>query len=225
MFKLPLLLCLVLITFSFSQTQTKNLRLLEIFPNDLKLSSYKIWTTKEKIEKEFMLRSDITFADITGLKETPPPKNLVFPEKPTKQKIVSKLNKKVSKSSLKSYLEKLTSFPHRRSNKAGSEISMKWIVDSIKKIINKLSSERQKLFSIHIVPIRGYVAPSVYVEMKGSSMSNISTIIGGHADDVGHPNAGADDDASGTVSILHSFELIALSDFTPKKTLLFMFYR
>jgi bacterial leucyl aminopeptidase len=208
---------------AFAQTE-ENTRLLEIFPNDGKTASYKIWTTKDKVETEFMTRTDITFADITGINPVEAPKTLVFPDKPSKQSIVNEINKKIEKDSLSNYLNKLTSFPHRHSRRAGSEKSIEWLAQYTASLIKDLPEQRKKLFSFHVVPIRGYTAPSFYIEMKGSATPDVSVIIGAHADDVGHPQAGADDNASGSVTILEAFKVISQSSFVPKKTLIFMFY-
>eukprot|EP01080_Neovahlkampfia_damariscottae_P009909 gene9909-2231_t len=197
-------------------------RTLEIYPNNGS-PSYRVVTSDEKVEKEFMKRTDITFADVTQLTPSEEPK-VQFPEKPTQQKVIKKIIKDVKKKSLTAYLNKVSSFPHRMSRRTGSEASIKWLVEHTTELIKDLPEERKKLFSFHQVPIRGYVAPSFYIEMKGSKTPDVSTIIGAHADDVGHPQAGADDNASGTITILEAFKAISKSKFVPKKTLIFMFY-
>jgi len=91
-----------------------------------------------------MLRNDITFADITDLKTYPQNKNLAFPEKPTHQNVVNPINNNITTSSLKQYLEKLCSHPHRASRRQGSELSVEWIVSTVNEIISSLDNERKK---------------------------------------------------------------------------------
>jgi len=110
------------------------------------------------------------------------------------------------------------------SRRAGSELSIKWITDTVNEIINGLPEERKRLFKVTLVPVPGYVANSVIVTFNGSTNANEIDVIGAHDDDVGHNQAGADDNGSGTVTILESFQIIAKSTFRPKKTLEFMFY-
>jgi len=85
-----------------------------------------------------------------------------------------------------------------------------------------LSQERQKLFHVELVEIRGYIAKSIIVTLKGNLAESV--IVGAHIDDVGHPNAGADDNASGSVSVFEAFRVIAQSNFLPARTVHFMWY-
>jgi len=171
-----------------------------------------------------MFQKNITFADITDLVPLPVqlPKDFQFPP-PRHQSLVKPLLEKVKQDQLREYLVKLSSnSPHRASRRAGSEISIDWTVNTIKAIIAKLPAERQKLFKIELITITGYVAKSIIVTFQGKVEESV--IIGAHIDDVGHPSAGADDNGSGSVSVLESFRVIAESSYLPNRAILFMFY-
>jgi len=76
-----------------------------------------------------------------------------------------------------------------------------------------------------MVPIRGFIAESIIVKFEGSgSDKDEHVIFGAHSDDVGHPNAGADDDGSGTTCVFASFKVIAESTYNPSKSIVWMFY-
>jgi len=169
-----------------------------------------------------MMRTDITFADVTGLTYIPQNKNIAFPDQPRLQNIVRPLFDKISETELQGFMTGLTGNPHRASRRAGSEISIDWSVKLLNSIISALPAERQRLFKVETVEIRGYVAKSIIVTMAGNSTD--ITIVGAHIDDVGHPNAGADDDASGTIVVFEAFRVIAESNWKPSRTLEFMFY-
>jgi len=204
----------LLVTFIFS-------RIIEVYPNNGS-KSYILNLNDNQID-QLMLRNDITFADITEREIISLDKNIAFPDKPAHQETVKPINEKITTDSIKAYLEKLCSHPHRMSRRQGSELSIEWIVSTVNGIISGLPNERQSKFKVEKVPIPSYVAPSVIVTFEGS-IKDDHVVFGAHADDVGHPNAGADDNGSGTVSVLEAFKVIANSNYNPKRTILFMFY-
>ncbi|KAL2072818.1 hypothetical protein VTL71DRAFT_12161 [Oculimacula yallundae] len=68
--------------------------------------------------------------------------------------------------------------------------------------------------------------PSIIVKIPGTSPNLV--VVGAHIDSVGSTSTGrapgADDDGSGTVTILEAFRVLAVSKFAPKNTLEFHFY-
>jgi leucyl aminopeptidase len=170
-----------------------------------------------------MMSTEVTFRDMTDMPhDLPQTENVVFPSQPAQQAIVGPLASQVSKDELKKNMEKFCSHPHRASRRAGSQASMVWLKGEIDGIIASLPQGRRALFTTQFIKISGYEAESLIVNMKGSSDENV--IIGAHSDDVGHPQAGADDNASGTVTILEAFRIIAKSNFNPKRSTQFHFY-
>jgi len=210
-----LIIISLIITAIFSQN------LIEVYPNNGN-QSYTLNLNDNQVD-ELMLRTDIKFADITRRVVIPQDQTLVFPDKPTQQGVIKPINEKITTESIKAYLEKLCSHPHRMSRRQGSELSIEWIVSTVNAIVSGLPSERKGKFKVEKVPVPGYVANSVIVTFEGSNKDD-HVIFGAHADDVGHPNAGADDNGSGTVSVLEAFKVIATSTYNPKRSILFMFY-
>jgi bacterial leucyl aminopeptidase len=220
---MKIILLLLLSTLIFS-------RLIEIYPTDGSKNIIMEIEDEEIIDQ--MILNKIKIVDITNQKIIPQNPSLNFPDQPSQQTVVNKINSEVTKESLKQYLDKLCSHPHRMSRRAGSELSIKWITETVQKIIDELPTERKKLFKVTLVPVPGYIANSIIVTFNGSyffstnisSLVNENVIIGAHADDVGHQQAGADDNGSGTVTIMEAFRVIAKSSYLPKRTIEFMFY-
>jgi len=88
-----------------------------------------------------------------------------------------------------------------------------------------INHQKEKIDLIDMIKIPNFHADSIVVKMEGSgSDKDQHVLVGAHADDVGHPNAGADDDGSGTTCVFESFKVIAQSSYNPSKTLGWLFY-
>jgi len=122
-------------------------------------------------------------------------------------------------------MTKLTSFSTRRSNSPVGQQSVLMIKSELETIVNGLPNERKNRISITLVPIPGFIANSIIVKMDGSGNDKDEHVLfGAHADDVGHPNAGADDDGSGSTCVFESFRVVTQSSYNPSKTLVWFFY-
>lgn len=78
--------------------------------------------------------------------------------------------------------------------------------------------------SVELVTHR-FKQPSVIATIQGSGpQKNEIVIVGGHLDSIssGGPAPGADDNASGTATVMEAFRIIAESGFRPNRTLQFM---
>jgi len=102
-----------------------------------------------------------------------------------------------------------------------------WIRDQYENIIKTLPEQRRSLFSVSLVPTPSRPQPSVVISMKGSESEEL-TILGAHEDSITHRRTqrepGADDDASGTATIMEVFRIIAYSSYLPKRRLEFHHY-
>jgi len=144
---------------------------------------------------------------------------------PRRQTVVRPILEKATVDSTKNFLTKLTSFPHRRSSQTGSQNSVLMIKREIESIISKLPNERKNRMKVELIVIQRFIANSIIVTFDGSgSYKDNHALVGAHADDVGHPQAGADDDGSGSTCVYESFRIIAESDHDPSKTLVWLFY-
>jgi len=132
-----------------------------------------------------IFRNNLTFVDLTGVTPIPVSDKIVFPARPVQHNVVRPLISQSNRNQIQQYLERLCAHSHRRSNRDGSQASVNWIKATADAIIAGLPEQRRTLFTVQLVTITGYFAPSVIITFKGSSEEAV--IFGAHADDVGHP--------------------------------------
>jgi bacterial leucyl aminopeptidase len=118
----------------------------------------------------------------------------------------------------------LSSYRTRGANTDTGVAAAHWFRDQFQAIINNLPEERKKLFSVKLFAHSNFRQPSVIATLKGKTSEIV--ILGGHEDSTasGGIAPGADDDASGSSSVLESFRIIAQSNFAPTKTVEFHCY-
>lgn len=222
------LLVLVFVILVLSQ-DAKEIRRIQILPSINSKANFQekiIEISREDVEKYLVGQTDFTFLDITEQEDVKPVTffSVDYPE-PRRGEILKPILTSVNTDSTKGFMSKLTSFPSRRSTVQSAQDSVLMIKKELETIINTLSSERKKRFKIELIPIRGYVANSMIVTFEGSGSNKEEFVLfGAHADDVGHKNAGADDDGSGTTAVFESFRVIAQSTFNPSRSLVWLFY-
>ncbi|KAG5982550.1 hypothetical protein E4U55_001737 [Claviceps digitariae] len=133
--------------------------------------------------------------------------------------LVRPLLHRVSIKRLRSDLEKLTSFYTRYFGSENGEHSALWLHDQIAQIIkaSPFHTHISLEFFTHKFPQPSIIAR---FEPKVRNFSLPLTIIGAHQDSMNYyfpllPAPGADDDGSGTISILEAFRVLAASGFIP----------
>lgn len=197
------------------------------------------WVTET--EKLRLKRHGINFFDITELYNNhnpainaaavnPPPSKgpYSFPEELSNLKEIKKYIPEINADNLYNDLANFSSFHSRYyKNEYGLE-SAKWLIKKIKGIVG----------SDHIIvkPF-GHSFPqfSIIVTIPGKDYKSIKdkgkvVIVGAHQDSTNllfpniFPAPGADDDGSGTVTVLEVLRLIVLSGLKPQNTLEFHFY-
>ncbi|KAJ4472299.1 peptidase [Lentinula aciculospora] len=129
----------------------------------------------------------------------------------------------------KENLEKFTSFRTRYYRSDTGRASQKWLLSRISEITSKTASASlQKLLKF-----REFTHPwgqnSIIVQIQGSSSSDDGVvIIGAHQDSTNLwpflPAPGADDDGSGSVTILESYRALLAADYRPSRTIEFHWY-
>jgi len=210
------------------------LRKIELLPSIYSKFEFKskiIEVTQEYVETNLVGNKNFTFIDITDFDETlanTPTALQVssfdFPE-PRRQALLKPILEKITATTSRGFLGQLTSFPHRRSNRAGCEQAVQFIKRSVDSIIEKLPAERKSRFKVELIKIGGFIAESIIVTFSGSGPDKEEHVLfGAHQDDVGHNQAGADDDGSGTTCVFESFRVLAESSFNPSKTIAWLFY-
>ncbi|OAQ89980.1 LAP2 like protein [Purpureocillium lilacinum] len=172
------------------------------------------WVTEE--DKWEMKRNGQNFMDITHTRELGKHMQVrspvAFPSKCVKQDAVGKLSKNLDKKHMKQNLEKLTSF-HTRYYKSDYGLqSSDWVLAKVEEIIKDAGAQG----SVHAASFpHSWRQHSVIATIPGQSNSTI--VIGAHQDSTNLwlPSIlaapGADDDGSGTVTILEVFRTLLKS--------------
>ncbi|PSR81001.1 peptidase family M28 [Coniella lustricola] len=138
----------------------------------------------------------------------------------THQRYIKPLFSKVSTERMHDVLKHMTSYYNRFYGATTGEQSSQWLHDHIQSIIaeSPFHTHISLEFFTHTFPQSSIIAR---FEPKVRDFSKPLTIIGAHQDSANYlfpllPAPGADDDCSGTVSILEAFRVLALSGFVPK---------
>lgn len=136
------------------------------------------------------------------------------------QRLVKPLFSRVSTKAMRAALTTLTSFYNRYYGDVYGEHSALWLHDHLSDIIKTapFHTHISLEFFTHPFPQSSIIAR---FEPKVRNSSLPLTIIGAHQDSANYlfpllPAPGADDDGSGTVSILEAFRVLAESGFLPK---------
>ncbi|KAK0659483.1 hypothetical protein QBC41DRAFT_46948 [Cercophora samala] len=177
------------------------------------------WVTED--EKWALRREGINFFDITDHPDLgatintiagPPKKKAVFPKKPTYQDTVKPLIANLSKSHLEKNLEKFTSFHTRYYKSDWGRQSSEWLLGKVQETIKEAGAEKY-------VTAKHFKHPwgqnSIIATIPGKT--NQTVVIGAHQDSINlfFPSVlaapGADDDGSGTVTILEALRVILQS--------------
>ncbi|KAI9292581.1 Zn-dependent exopeptidase [Neoconidiobolus thromboides FSU 785] len=131
----------------------------------------------------------------------------------------------ISKTKAKSLLTTLSSYHNRYYNASTGVQSAEWIHNQAKLSIDKLGNGANIKFFNHTWP-----QPSVIATIPGSDLKDEVVIIGAHLDSINRTERatgrapGADDDGTGTVSLLQALNALAQINFKPRRTLQFQWY-
>jgi leucyl aminopeptidase len=137
----------------------------------------------------------------------------VFPEKPKLQKEVTPLLKDLSKSKMRKHLETFTGFHTRYYKSDYGRQSSEWLLGRVREIIKEAGAEKYVSAEPFSHP---WGQNSIIATIPGKTNSTI--VIGAHQDSINLwlpsvlPAPGADDDGSGTVTILEAFRVLLQSE-------------
>ncbi|KAE9410263.1 peptidase [Gymnopus androsaceus JB14] len=129
----------------------------------------------------------------------------------------------------KENLEKFTSFRTRYYRSDTGKASQKWLLSKISEITSETASPSlQKLITFREFT-HSWGQNSIIVQIQGSSSSDDGVVvIGAHQDSTNLwpflPAPGADDDGSGSVTILESYRALLAADYHPVRTVEFHWY-
>lgn len=135
---------------------------------------------------------------------------------------VNKLIAKIDKDAMWSDLTTLTNFPDRYSNSDNGVKASEWLKNEIQKLAIKTGHDDVTVYS---VPTSGYKQASVVAKIGNSNLPGI--VIGGHMDTLNSTRElkpGADDDGSGTVTVLGIARTLLESGMHFKKPIYVVWY-
>ncbi|KAK4044104.1 hypothetical protein C8A01DRAFT_31702 [Parachaetomium inaequale] len=176
------------------------------------------WVTED--EKWELRRNGKRFFDITDHPElgalrsrSASKKKSVFPAKPKLQKEVNPLLANLSKTEMKDHLTTFTSFHTRYYKSSYGRQSSEWLLSQVRDTIKQAGAEKH-VHAEHFEHSWGQ--HSIIATIPGKT--NATVVIGAHQDSINLwlPSVlaapGADDDGSGTVTILEAFRVLLQSE-------------
>ncbi|EAU84252.1 peptidase [Coprinopsis cinerea okayama7 len=185
-----------------------------------------------ELEKIRLKANGINFLDITDTQDLgtfPKLKSAVSYPKPNATEKVRPILKSLSTEGPKANLEKFTSFRTRYYRSDTGKQSQQWLLKTISEITaENASSSLRKLITVNEFP-HSWGQNSIIVRINGSSATeNGVVVIGAHQDSTNMwpflPAPGADDDGSGTVTILEAYRALIAADFRPVRAVEFHWY-
>ncbi|EGO22330.1 hypothetical protein SERLADRAFT_440355 [Serpula lacrymans var. lacrymans S7.9] len=142
---------------------------------------------------------------------------------------VTRVIKTLSTEGPRKNLEKFSSYRTRYYRSDTGKQSQQWLFSKIKEItVESASSSLQTLITIDEFP-HSWAQNTIIVRINGSSADDDRlVIIGAHLDSTNMwpflPAPGADDDGSGSVTILESYRALLAADFRPVRPIEFHWY-
>jgi len=215
----------VLFCVSYAQEQgtNDNLRLIEYN------QTTRVWVTQEKLLdllKECVAKGvDRTFMDVTDHQNlsvgASTRANPIIPSKPVHQQVVAPLLKELDQVEVRKNIAHFTSYTTRYYTSPFSVQAAEWLANQYSVYGAHRSDVSVRLFK------HSWVEPSVIARIEGKGPNkNEVVILGGHIDSIsnGATAPGADDDASGSISVLEVFRVLAASKFEPSRSIEFHGY-
>lgn len=190
------------------------------------------WTTEQ--DRMEMLRGKINYMDVTdhqdlGTHRVSTLGKRPLPKEAQHQKKVARYTEQLSTANMEVALKTFTSFNTRYyKSKTGHE-SAQWLYKQISDLIEESDAESD--VSIRKFKHNGWDQFSIIARFEGrdESLSNEPVIVGAHQDSVNMwlpilRSPGADDDGSGTVTILEVFRALVGTGFRPHRPVEFHWY-
>ncbi|KAL1915291.1 uncharacterized protein VTP21DRAFT_6749 [Calcarisporiella thermophila] len=186
-----------------------------------------VWMTEPQIQ--LLKIQGKKFIDVTDEQNFNPQlfsvERPAIPKDVSHQDEVKNLLKKLSLSNLRTTLTKFTSFRNRYYRSKYGVQSASWLYTYISDVIASSKSNITLIKYKH-----DWEQFSIIARFPGTTFSNETIVVSAHQDSINAwlPSIGrapgADDDGSGTVSILEAFRVLAASNYAPKRTVEFHWY-
>jgi len=169
----------------------------------------------------------VHFMDITdhpSLSGYPKPKQFAFPSAPSHQELVNSILALLDNDNIVATITTMSNNYQTRYYTTATGVSSSLWLASQYRSIGQGRSDIEVLSYDH-----SWAQPSIIARIRGTTYPNEKVIIGGHIDSTagggGNNRApGADDDASGSATVLECFRAIVASNFRPQRTLEFQGY-
>ena len=178
-------------------------------------------------EKWSLRRGGVNFMDITDSEQlgatnferylddfTETHLEVPYPEKPAHNSTVQPLIRQLNKTNMRTHLEKFTSFHTRYYKSSYGKQSSEWLLGQVNQTVTDSGAQKHGATVRHFKHSWGQ--NSVIATIPGKS--NRTVVIGAHQDSINlfFPSVlaapGADDDGSGTVTILEALRVLLKSD-------------
>ncbi|KAJ7778602.1 peptidase [Mycena maculata] len=189
-----------------------------------------VWMTeREKLFAKAMGKEYLDITEAQSLGTFSEKRRFTYPN--PNSTIVDGIIGNLTTSELRANLEHFSSFRTRYCHSETGRASSLWLQHKIRNYTAELASADQKpLISVELFE-HAWKQPSVIVRMASQDSVELDpiTIVGAHCDSINIvnpylPAPGADDDGSGTVTILEAYRVILLSGYIPTSPLEFHFY-
>ncbi|KAK0238157.1 peptidase [Armillaria nabsnona] len=191
-----------------------------------------VWITER--EKLRARAAGQTFFDITNhphLGSFSPKERFSYPDTAKAIDVVHAILPVLSTTYFAENLAYFSSFRTRYYNSDTGKASSEWLLQKIQNYTNELASEEQRAI-ITVKPFtHSWLQTSIIIRFAplGVQDTDPTTIIGAHCDSLNlanpfDPAPGADDDGSGTVTILEAYRALLVANYVPLSPLEFHFY-
>ncbi|PSS16644.1 hypothetical protein M430DRAFT_50998 [Amorphotheca resinae ATCC 22711] len=176
------------------------------------------WVTED--EKWELRRNGQNFMDITDARDlgafaaTTSKKEPSYPAKPTLEKELFPMIKNLSKTNMQENLETFTSFHTRYYRSDYGRQSSEWLLENVQTVIRDAGADKYGVHAKHFTHPWGQ--NSIIATIPGKSESTV--VVGAHQDSINLflppilSAPGADDDGSGTVTILEALRVLLTSE-------------
>ncbi|KAJ3060851.1 Leucine aminopeptidase 1, partial [Rhizoclosmatium hyalinum] len=190
------------------------------------------WMTEEEIlglrrkEIGFM---DITAQDLESVEAFGLPIRFAPPAKVSYKDVVTKLFDEISIPRMQAFLTTFSGFRTRYYQSLSGEQSADWLYTQLTEITSKNPAVKTSVSKF----LHGWGQFSIVVRVESTTPAKESfptVIIGAHQDSANGANPyfgrapGADDDGSGTTTVLEAYRVLAESNVVPKRPIEFHFY-
>ncbi|KAJ7491208.1 peptidase [Mycena latifolia] len=189
-----------------------------------------VWMTeREKLVAKAMGKGYLDITNTQTLGKSSKKRQFTYPN--PKSTLVSGIIGNLTILEMRTNLEHLSSFRTRYCYSNTERASSEWLLHKIRNYTAELASEEQRLLISVELFEHTWTQPSV-VHISGSPPgldSDPITVLGAHCDSINMENPylpapGADDDGSGTITILEAYRVLLLTGYIPKSPLEFHFY-